>query len=98
MTAAETMQGILSTLDQKLRSFVINGALMDMLANSTFDIESIGSEKTAVFLITPDEKTSYHPLVAIFISQSYQHQGLFTWLLLEEVMETLALMVTIDGA
>lgn len=73
MTAAETMQGILSTLDQKLRSFVINGALMDMLANSTFDIESIGSEKTAVFLITPDEKTSYHPLVAIFISQSYQH-------------------------
>lgn len=73
MTAAETMQGILSTLDQKLRSFVINGALMDMLANSTFDIESIGSEKTAVFLITPDEKTSYHPLVAIFVSQSYQH-------------------------
>lgn len=73
MTASETMQGILSVLDQKLRTFTINSSLMDMLSNSTFDISSIGQEKTAVFLITPDEKTSYHPLVAIFISQSYQH-------------------------
>lgn len=71
-TASETMQGILSTLDQKLRTFTINTALMDMLANSTFDIDRIGQEKTAVFLITPDEKTSYHALVAIFVSQSYQ--------------------------
>lgn len=73
MTAMETMQGILSTLDQKLRTFTINSALMDMLANSSFEIEPIGREKTAVFLITPDEKTSYHSLVAIFVSQSYQH-------------------------
>lgn len=73
MTAMETMQGILSVLDQKLRTFTINSALMDMLANSSFEIEPIGREKTAVFLITPDEKTSYHSLVAIFVSQSYQH-------------------------
>lgn len=73
LTAAETMQGILSVLDQKLRTFTINSSLMDMLSNSTFEIESIGQNKTAVFLITPDEKTSYHSLVAIFVSQSYQH-------------------------
>lgn len=68
----ETMKSILSVLDQKLRTFTINNALMDMLSNSNFDIDHIGVRKTAVFLITPDEKTSYHPLVAIFISQSYQ--------------------------
>lgn len=73
MTANETMQGILSVLDQKLRTFTINSSLMDMLSNSTFEIDSIGQDKTAVFLITPDEKTSYHALVAIFVSQSYQH-------------------------
>lgn len=72
MTAEETMKGILSVLDQKLRTFTINGTLMDMLANSNFEIDSIGQKKTAVFLITPDEKTSFHSLVAIFVSQSYQ--------------------------
>lgn len=72
MTADDTMKGILSTLDQKLRTFIINNSLMDMLANSNFDLDCVGRKKTALFLITPDEKTSYHPLVAIFVSQSYQ--------------------------
>ena len=72
MTADDTMKGILSVLDQKLRTFIINNSLMDMLANSNFDLDSVGQKKTALFLITPDEKTSYHPLVAIFVSQSYQ--------------------------
>ena len=44
-----------------------------MLANSNFDIEEIGQSKTAVYLITPDEKTTYSSIVAMFISQSYQH-------------------------
>lgn len=72
-TAAETMQGILSTLDNKLRTFTIQPALLDMLSNNSIDIESIGKEKTAVFLITADEKASaYRSLVALFVSQSYQ--------------------------
>lgn len=73
MTAQDTMNGILSVLDQKLRSFTIQPTLLDMLANTNFAIEDIGKKKTAVFLITPDEKTTYHRLVALFISQSYQH-------------------------
>ena len=72
-TAAETMQGILSTLDNKLRTFTIQPALLDMLSNNSIDIESIGNEKTAVFLITADEKAAaYRSLVALFVSQSYQ--------------------------
>lgn len=73
MTAQDTMRGILATLDQKLRALAIQPSLLEMLANSNFDIEGIGQNKTAVYLITPDEKTTYSSIVAMFISQSYQH-------------------------
>ena len=73
MTAQDTMRGILATLDQKLRALAIQPSLLEMLANSNFDIDEIGQSKTAVYLITPDEKTTYSSIVAMFISQSYQH-------------------------
>ena len=73
-TAPETMQGILSTLDQELRRFMIKPTLLNMLSNNTFDMEQIGKEKTCVFLITPDEKSSaFRALVSLFIAQSYQY-------------------------
>ena len=45
---------------------------MDMLSHTTFSFDRIAQEKTAVFLLTPDEKTTYHRLVSLYISQSYQ--------------------------
>ena len=72
MTAQDTMRGILATLDQKLRALAIQPSLLEMMANSNFNIEEIGQNKTAVYLITPDEKTTYSSIVAMFISQSYQ--------------------------
>lgn len=73
-TAEETMQGVLSTLDQELRRFMIKPTLLNMLSNNTFDMEQIGKEKTCVFLITPDEKSSaFRALVSLFIAQSYQY-------------------------
>lgn len=71
--ASDTQKSILAVFDQKMRCFSIQPALLDMLANNNINIDSIGQEKTAVFLITPDEKTTYHKLVALFISQSYQY-------------------------
>lgn len=71
-TASDTQKGILSTLDQALKSFVISPSLVEMLSHSTFSFDRIAQEKTAVFLLTPDEKTTYHRLVALYISQSYQ--------------------------
>lgn len=71
-TASDTQKGILSTLDQALKSFVISPSLVEMLSHSTFSFDHIAQEKTAVFLLTPDEKTTYHRLVALYISQSYQ--------------------------
>ena len=68
----DTMNSILSVLDQKLRAFSIQPTLLDMLANNDFSIANVGREKTAVFLITPDEKTTFHRLVSLFIKQSYE--------------------------
>ena len=54
-----------------------------MLSGNTIDITSFGTRKTAVYLIVPDEKTTYHFLVTAFIKQVYEilvreaqrHQG-----------------------
>lgn len=69
----DTMNSILSVFDQKMRTFTIQPTLLDMLANNDFDIADIGRNKTAVFLITPDEKTSYHRLVSLFVKESYEY-------------------------
>lgn len=69
----DTRNSILSVLDQKLRSFSIQPTLLNMLANNDISIEDIGKKRTAVFLITPDEKTIYHRLVSLFIKQSYEY-------------------------
>lgn len=73
MAPKDTMNSILAVFDQKMRSFTIQPTLLDMLANDNIEIGKLGQRKAAVFLVTPDEKTSYHRLVALFISQSYQY-------------------------
>ena len=42
------------------------------MSGTTFSMEEIGKEKTAIFLVVPDEKTTYHFLAALFISQCYE--------------------------
>ncbi len=69
----DTRNSILSVFDQHMRTFTIQPTLMDMLSNNDFDIASISEKKTAVFMITPDEKTSFHKLVSLFIKQSYEY-------------------------
>lgn len=66
----KTQASILSTFDSKMRCFVIQPSLLDMLSNTNISLSSIGEKKTAIFLIMPDEKTSYHKLVSLFVKQS----------------------------
>jgi type IV secretion system protein VirD4 len=54
-----------------MRPFFSQNNLIDMLSGNDLDMGSIGKEKTAVFLITPDENTLYHPLVSVFVKQCY---------------------------
>ena len=68
----ETRASILSVFQGKIRVFSTREELSEMLSYSDFNMEDIGKEKTAVFLIVHDEKTTYHPLATIFIKQLYE--------------------------
>lgn len=68
----DTKGGILSVFRQKIRLFASRENLSEMLAYSDFDMRNIGKEKTAVFIIIHDEKTTYHGLATIFIKQCYE--------------------------
>lgn len=68
----KTQSSILSTYDEKMRCFTIQPDLLNMLSTNDLNFEKIGDEKTAIFVIMPDEKTSYHKLVTLFIKQSYE--------------------------
>lgn len=69
----ETRQSILSVFDEKMRIFSIQPNLINLLAENDISFDNITEEKTAVFLILPDEKTSYHKLASLFIKQSYEY-------------------------
>ena len=68
----DTQGGITSTFKSKIRTFATRELLSEMLSYSDFDMRSIGQEKTAVFMIIHDEKTTYHSLLTIFIKQCYE--------------------------
>ncbi len=67
-----TASCICSTLFGMLRMFCVNEKLNKMLSQTTFDLKKIGREKTAVYIIVPDEKTTFHFLVTMFIKQVYE--------------------------
>lgn len=67
-----TLSCILSTFDQHMSCFVLQPTVTDLLSRSTFDLNKFGFTKTAVFLIMPDEKTTYHKIITIFLKQIYE--------------------------
>ncbi len=72
--AGTTRASILSVFDQHMRIFVIQPTLINMLSSSMdIDIGFMTENKSALFIITPDEKSSYHRLVSLFIKQSYEY-------------------------
>lgn len=68
----DTKNSILSTFRQKIRLFASRENLSEMLSQNDFDIDTIGKQKTAVFMIIHDEKKTYHALATIFIKQCYE--------------------------
>lgn len=67
----ETRATIFSILAAKLRVFGDTGVSY-MTSRTSFNIRDIGKEKTAIFLIIPDEKISRHFIGSLFINQVYQ--------------------------
>lgn len=72
MAPNETKGSILSVFKQRVQLFASRENLSEMLANNDFDMRDIGKNKTAVFIVIQDEKTTYHTLVTIFLKQCYE--------------------------
>lgn len=49
-----------------------NRDIVDMLSHTSFDMEEVFKKKTAIFLKTHDEKSTYYPLVTLFLKQLYE--------------------------
>lgn len=69
----KTLNCVVSTLDSMLRSFIFNKKLMNLTNVSEICFSSIADKKTALYLITPDEKKTFHFLVSVFIKQCYEN-------------------------
>ena len=68
----KTISSIMTVLYGMVSIFNLNKRLTDMLCGNTFDMRMFGHEKTAVYIIVPDEKTTCHFLVTMFIKQVYE--------------------------
>lgn len=67
-----TRSSIYTVAQSMLRPFRSQESLTRMLSGNNLDISSIGREKTAVYVIVPDEKTSCHFLASVFMKQVYE--------------------------
>ena len=70
--AEKTRQSIYISLYGMIRVFNTQKKLATMLSGNTVDLTRIGREKTALYIIVPDEKTTLHFLVTTFIKQAYE--------------------------
>ncbi len=71
-TPDRTRACIISTAYSMVSMFNTQKRLVDKLGTDTFDIRELAVKKMAVYLIVPDEKTTYHFLGATFVKQAYE--------------------------
>lgn len=64
----ETRGGILSTFNQRIKKYISKENLSNMLSYSDFNIEEIGIEKTAIFVITGNNSYSNY-LIPLLVGQ-----------------------------
>lgn len=70
-TPERTRTCIVSTFDSKLRLFSSQPNITELFSGQDFDIRKFGEEKTILYIIAPDEKTTYSKLITNFIHQAY---------------------------
>ena len=72
LQAEKTRSCIFSTLQACLEPFIKNPKLTKMLSASSFDMENLGKKQTIIYIIYPDEKTTYNFIVNMFLTQAYE--------------------------
>ena len=72
-TATTTLAGVLDVAYGAVSPFTTSSSLMALTSHNTFDIHHLAraDEKHVIFLIVPDEDTTYHFIATSFIKQLY---------------------------
>ena len=70
--AEKTKSSITSVVQSVLKIFNTQESLLRMMSDSSFDFRMIPREKTAIYLIIPDEKSTFHFLASLFTKQCYE--------------------------
>ena len=70
-TPERTLSCIVSTVSSLLRDFIMQESLLKMLSTSTFDVRSLYTERTAVFLVLPDETKAYNSVASLLVNTFY---------------------------
>ena len=61
-----------ASLTAMVQQFVCNKRLQNMMSETTFDMSSVARQKTIIYLIMADEKTTYYFLATTFLKQLYE--------------------------
>ncbi|MCQ2078799.1 MAG: type IV secretory system conjugative DNA transfer family protein [archaeon] len=69
---ANTRACVVGMLQSKLWTYLSQRTLRDMMSGNDIEYGEFGHEKSVLFLIVPDEKTTYNGLVSILVQQMYE--------------------------
>ncbi|MDD3504049.1 MAG: type IV secretory system conjugative DNA transfer family protein [Eubacteriales bacterium] len=68
----KTRADMQSSLFAFVKPFLLQRRLIRNLSETTFDIRSMGRKKTALYIVVPDERSTYHFIVTSFVKQCYE--------------------------
>ncbi len=71
-TSADTMSSVMSTAMSRLLSFIDAELEQIMCFKNSIDVEKFCKEKTAVYLVLPEEDTTKYFIAGLFIQQMYR--------------------------
>ncbi len=69
--AEATVGGMESYVSSSLNHIAINEDVLNLISDSEISIMGITEERLAVYLVIPDENTTYHFVASVFLSQLY---------------------------
>lgn len=71
-TGEQAMMSVLSTVLSKLNAFIDSEIEQILCFETAIDIERFCSEKSAIFLVMPEEDNTKHFLISLFIQEYYR--------------------------
>lgn len=72
-SSEKTFACIMSMIDTMLGQFLLQENVLEMLSVSDLDYDKFLSRKSVLYIIMPDEKSTFHFLVSAFVKQFYEY-------------------------